>query len=204
MRVDRAPFTDVRVRQALRLATDRQALVDNVLEGFGRVGNDLPGPGAQFYLDTPRDRDLDQARSLLKQAGQQDLRVTLQTSPVVPGVVEAATLFSQQAKEAGITVNVKREDPSQYFDPSTLYLKMAFAQDYYLNVPTYKRYGPSRCFAAPRITRTRRTGTARRPISYTNRPTLLSAHLERLSTGVSFSLSSSTKVAILCGGIPTI
>lgn len=143
MRVDRAPFTDVRVRQALRLATDRQALVDNVLEGFGTVGNDLPGPGAQFYLDTPRHRDLDQARSLLKQAGQQDLRVTLQTSPVVPGVIESATLFGQQAREAGITVNIKREDPSQYFDPSTLYLKMAFAQEYYLNVPNLQKFWAS-------------------------------------------------------------
>lgn len=140
MRVDRAPFSDVRVRQALRLATDRQGLVDNVLQGFGRVGNDLAGPGVQFYLDTPRERDLDQARSLLKQAGQQDLRVTLQTSPVVPGVVEAATLFSQQAKEAGVTVKVKREDPSQYFDTSTLFLKMAFAQDYYTNVPYLQRF----------------------------------------------------------------
>lgn len=37
MAVDQAPFTDVRVRQALRLLADRQQLIDVALDGFGTV-----------------------------------------------------------------------------------------------------------------------------------------------------------------------
>ena len=36
MRVDAAPFDDVRVRQAFRLIVDRQQMVDQVLSGQGR------------------------------------------------------------------------------------------------------------------------------------------------------------------------
>ena len=43
MRVDTAPFDDVRVRQAFRLIVDRQQMVDQVLGGNGRIGNDLYG-----------------------------------------------------------------------------------------------------------------------------------------------------------------
>ena len=43
MAVDGAPFDDPLVRQAFRLIPDRQALVDARSQGFGTVGNDLPG-----------------------------------------------------------------------------------------------------------------------------------------------------------------
>ena len=35
MRVDQAPFSDVSVRQALRLLVDRQQLIDSALDGYG-------------------------------------------------------------------------------------------------------------------------------------------------------------------------
>ena len=41
MAVDQEPFTDVRVRQAMRLIVDRDAMVEQVLAGYGRVANDL-------------------------------------------------------------------------------------------------------------------------------------------------------------------
>ena len=50
MAVDQEPFTDVRVRQAMRLIVDRQAMVDEVLGGYGRVANDLFSPLDPAYL----------------------------------------------------------------------------------------------------------------------------------------------------------
>lgn len=131
MRIDQAPFDDVRVRQAMRLIADRQALVDNALQGFGTVGNDIPGPGIPFYADSleQRTQDIEQAKSLLASAGKSNLSVTLQTSNVIPGFVESATLYSEQAKQAGVNVSVKQEPASAYFDPSQLYLRMLFGQD---------------------------------------------------------------------------
>ena len=133
MAVDIEPFDDPLVRQAFRLIADRQALIDGALFGFASIGNDLPGKGLPFHAEDlpPREQDLDQAASLLRQAGKENLTVTLHTSDIVPGFVEAATLFAEQAKGAGVTVKVKREPANAYFDTSLLYTKLDFAQSFW-------------------------------------------------------------------------
>jgi peptide/nickel transport system substrate-binding protein len=133
MAVDIPPFDDVRVRQAFRLIADRQALIDGALFGFGSLGNDLAGKGLPFFAeDLPvREQDLEQAKALLAEAGQENLSVTLHTSDIVPGFVEAATLFAEQAKGAGVTVEVKKEPANAYFDTSLLYTKLDFAQSFW-------------------------------------------------------------------------
>jgi peptide/nickel transport system substrate-binding protein len=132
MAKDVRPFTDNRVRQAFRLLADRQKLIDAALAGYGTLGNDLAGKGLPYFWNAPvRRQDHERARFLLRQAGQEGLTVTLQTSQVVPGFVETATLFAQQAKGAGVTVNVKQEAANAYFDTSLLYTKMAFAQSFW-------------------------------------------------------------------------
>ena len=133
MRVDRPPFNDVKVRQAMRLIVDRQALINVALGGFGTLGNDLFGKGLPYYAKSlpPRKQDIEQAKSLLKSAGKSDLSVTLQTSDIVPGFTQAATLFAQQAAKAGVKIAIKKEPANSYFDTSLLYTKMAFAQSYW-------------------------------------------------------------------------
>ena len=141
MAVDIAPFDDVRVREAFRLIPDRQALIDGALFGFGTVGNDLAGKGMPFYAEDlpPREQDLEQAAALLREAGHESLEVTLHTSDIVPGFVEAATLFAEQAQGANVTVNVKREPANAYFDTSLLYTKLDFAQSFwtYSSIPLW-------------------------------------------------------------------
>jgi peptide/nickel transport system substrate-binding protein len=137
MRLDAPPFNDVRVRQALRLLVDRQKMVDVVYAGHGKVSNDVPGRYDPLYNEgLKRERDVEQARALLKRAGQENLAVKLQTSTAITGLVEAATLFQEQAREAGVKVNIARVDPAAYFDPTTNYGKMPFAQTVYFPVPS--------------------------------------------------------------------
>ena len=133
MAVDEPPFDDVRVRQAFRLIADRQALIDGALSGYGTIGNDLAGSGLPYYMEACRGarQDLDRARALLAEAGQENLEVTLHTSDIVPGFVEAATLFAEQAKAAGVTVNIKREAANAYFNTVLLYTKLPFAQSFW-------------------------------------------------------------------------
>ena len=115
MRVDQAPFTDVRVRQAFRLIADRQQILEQALSGFGRVANDLYAPFDPSYLNPPqRTQDLEQAKSLLKAAGQQNLTIDLQTSETATGLNEMCQVFAQQAKGAGVTVNVKVLDATTF------------------------------------------------------------------------------------------
>ena len=132
MRVDVAPFSDVRVRQALRLIVDRQQMIDQALNGFGILGNDLYAPFDPAYArDLPqRMQDIDQARSLLRQAGQENLDVELVTSTAVgAGGVESANLFVEQARAAGVPVRLNKADPNVFYGDS--YLSWNFAQDFW-------------------------------------------------------------------------
>ncbi|MEI7743697.1 MAG: ABC transporter substrate-binding protein [Chloroflexota bacterium] len=131
MRVDTAPFDDVRVRQALRLVVDRPQMLKQVFGGNGSIGNDVFGtldplftaPGPQ------RAQDIEQAKALLKEAGKENLTLELVTTPSAPGMVQVAEVFATQAKAAGITVNITNQTPTDYFAQS--YLKVAFSQDYW-------------------------------------------------------------------------
>jgi peptide/nickel transport system substrate-binding protein len=131
MRVDQAPFNDAKVRQAFRLIVDREQMVQQVLSGQGRVANDLYAPyDSAFAGDLPqRKQDLEQAKSLLKQAGREGLSVELVTAPVFQGIVEAAQVFAQQAKGAGVNVKLRKVDSGTFYGDN--YLKWGFAQDFW-------------------------------------------------------------------------
>ncbi|MFJ3667250.1 ABC transporter substrate-binding protein [Streptomyces sp. NPDC090106] len=117
MKTDRPPFDDKRVREAFFLIADRKELVDGALSGAGVIGNDLFGKGYEYYTDDlpQREQDLDKARALLKQAGAEDLKVTLDTSAVAAGFTEAASIFRDQAKKAGVTIDVKMGSKDSYW-----------------------------------------------------------------------------------------
>ena len=129
MAIDMEPFTDNRVRQAMRLIVDRQGMIDQVLSGYGFVANDLYAPFDDGYAsDLPqREQDIEQAKSLLKQAGKEGLKVDLHTTNGAAGMVSLASVFATQAKEAGVEVTVKN-DPNYYGDA---YLKLAFSVDFW-------------------------------------------------------------------------
>jgi peptide/nickel transport system substrate-binding protein len=131
MRVDVAPFSDVRVRQAMRLLVDRQQMVDQVLVGHGTIANDIYCPGDPCYNDSlpQREQDIDQAKSLLAAAGQEGLQVELTTSPVAQGIVEAAQVFVEQAREAGVEVRLNKVDTGVFYGDD--YLSWPFAQDFW-------------------------------------------------------------------------
>jgi peptide/nickel transport system substrate-binding protein len=131
MRVDQAPFDDERVRQAMRLIVDREQMIQQALSGQGRVANDLYSPfDPAFNKDlAQREQDLEEAKSLLKQAGQSDLRVELVTAPVFQGLVEAAQVLAEQAKGAGVAIKVRKVDSGTFYGDN--YLKWGFAQDFW-------------------------------------------------------------------------
>jgi len=132
MRIDVKPYSDVRVRQAFRLIVDRQQMIDQAYNGFGAIGNDMYAPFDPGTPDLPqRMQDLEQAKSLLKQAGYEGLTVELVTSAGALGAdeVAAAQVFAEQAKGAGVTVNVKKVDSGVFYGED--YLTWPFAQDFW-------------------------------------------------------------------------
>lgn len=129
MHCDTPPFDDVNVRTALKLAMNREEIVDKIAFGAATIGNDFHVAPVQPYWpdDIPqRSYDPDKAKSLLKKAGHENLSVNLSTADsVFSGAVDMCVLYAQQAKAAGININVVREPNDGYF--SDVWLKKPFA-----------------------------------------------------------------------------
>jgi peptide/nickel transport system substrate-binding protein len=128
MRTDAPPFNDVRVRQAFRLMIDRSQMVKQAIDGYGIPGNDLFSIHDPCY-DTSlhRTQDIEQAKFLLKQAGQENLSIQLMTANLAPGMIENAQVLAQQAMAAGVTIGVRELTVNELFGPN--YLKWVFAVD---------------------------------------------------------------------------
>lgn len=132
MRVDVAPFNDVRVRQAIRLAMDRKQAIASALYGQGVPAGDTYGRFDPSYKNFVRDQNVEKATSLLKAAGQSNLKLELVTSPIAAGIVEACQVLAQNAKAAGINITVRKVDPGTYF---SRYGKWPFAIDFWVGLP---------------------------------------------------------------------
>src|SRR5262249_21370653 len=112
MRVDAAPFDDVRVRQAIRLSMNRKQAIATALYGQGTPAADTYGRfDPSFDSHLVRDQDVEQAKHLLKQAGKEGLKLQLVTSPIAAGIVQASQVLAENAKAAGITISVRQVDP---------------------------------------------------------------------------------------------
>jgi peptide/nickel transport system substrate-binding protein len=130
------PLADVRVRQALKLIVDRPQMLKAVFGPYGSIANDsFCAPFDSLYTPLPqRHQDLEQAKSLLRQAGQSGLTFKLTTAPIAQGAVEIAEVFGTQAKDAGVNVTINQVTPDVLFGPN--YTKWPFSMSYW----TYATY----------------------------------------------------------------
>lgn len=117
--VDRAPFDDPRVREAIDLALDRETLVASALGGHGHVANQLvPAAVAGFDPELrATGRDLDRARELLAQAGHAEgLDLVLDgTHNRYPRDRELLAAVAAQLGQAGIRVRPNAVDKREFF-----------------------------------------------------------------------------------------
>ncbi len=122
MRVDKEPFTDKRVRQAMALALDRQALVDGLFEGKADLGND--SPFAPVFPSTDpsvpqREINVEQARQLLADAGMGDgFSVKLESWQGFE-IPDLAVLVQNAAEAIGVTVELQITDDGAYYGDYT-------------------------------------------------------------------------------------
>ena len=132
------PYDDNNVRLALKYGIDRQKIIDTVLHGYGTIGNDHPIPRTSpFYAaGLPQHAfDPDKARFHLKQAGLANLPVTLAVSDAAfTGATDAALLYQEAAKQAGIDMTVERKSADGYF--SSVWMKAPFCVSYWGGRPT--------------------------------------------------------------------
>ena len=117
----RAPWDDVRVRQAIAYAIDRDAIVQATSYGTAAV-NELAIPQGNPWF-TPYDRyredgeaGLDTARTLLREAGTQPGDLDMLVTTEYPETVTAAQIVADNLAPLGFTVNIRTVDFATWLD----------------------------------------------------------------------------------------
>ena len=138
MRTDMAPYGNNDVRLALKYAVDREQMVQTILRGYGRVGNDHPISVANRYHadELPqRQYDPDKAKFHLKKAGLSDAIFKFHAAEAAfEGAVDAGVLYREQAAKAGITIDVVREPNDGYW--SDVWMKKPWCAVYWFGRST--------------------------------------------------------------------
>lgn len=119
LRADRPPGNDPRVIEALKLATDREAIFHLVQQGYGAVGNDSPiGPLYEAYHApgvSPPARDVAAAQRLLSEAGYAGGLDLVLHVPDTGGRPDVAAVLQSQWAEAGINITISVQPESVYY-----------------------------------------------------------------------------------------
>ena len=103
------PVKDVRLRQAISLAIDRDVIIKDLLLGYGRpVVSPIP-PGLIGHTNlAPKRYDPERARQILKQAGYQNVSIDfVLMKEIYPKQLEIAQAVAAMLSEVGIKVNIK-------------------------------------------------------------------------------------------------
>lgn len=107
MNTQKAPFNDVRVRQAMNYAIDKDAYIAVVKNGLASKATSILGPATQHYKrNEPYAYDLEKARKLLTDAGYPDGFETSLICTTTTSDLKQCEFIQQQLAQAGITVNI--------------------------------------------------------------------------------------------------
>jgi peptide/nickel transport system substrate-binding protein len=117
MNTERAPFDNPKVRKAVRLAVDRQELVDTVMGGEAVVSCDTPvAPTDQYRHNMSCGQNIAEAKKLLKEAGYPNgIEMVIHVSTKEPTWPTIAEVIQQQVAKAGIKVEIKMTPSKSYW-----------------------------------------------------------------------------------------
>jgi peptide/nickel transport system substrate-binding protein len=119
MGCDAKPFSDLRVRKALSLSVDREALVGFVALDAGKPGDDVPVNSIYRYWkkQIPKKPNLAEAKRLLAEAGYPDgIDLTLVASDNPGTRTQLAVAIREMAKPAGFRITVQTMPHAAYLD----------------------------------------------------------------------------------------
>ena len=114
------PLNDVRVRQAISLSINRREIVDFNLLGLGAVSTHVPPGGRVLDAANPQNEakyknDVEQAKKLLADAGQSNLKLQTKIGPDASYTADSE-LVQSQLKRAGIELEIVKKEQAAWID----------------------------------------------------------------------------------------
>lgn len=108
------PLNDVRVRQAVAYAIDKQGLVDGILGGFDKPADQMATPSHVGYVDGIKAApyDPEQAKKLIAEAGASGTHLAFATSPTFDQRIVQA--IAQMLTDVGLPVDLQLTDMATY------------------------------------------------------------------------------------------
>jgi peptide/nickel transport system substrate-binding protein len=119
MGCDIKPFSDARVRRALALTVDRDAMVGFVADKYGTPGNDTPMNAAyRYYAALPqREANIAEAKKLLTDAGYPNgIDLTLIASDTPSTRAQMGIALKEMAKPSGFRIDLQVMPHAAYLD----------------------------------------------------------------------------------------
>ena len=113
----REALADVRVRRALMHAINREELIIGAVAGYGTPIGSHFAPHHPAYVDLTSESSYnpDLARSLLKEAGQEGLILSLHLPP--PSYARrGGEVIAAMLAEVGVTINIENVEWAQWLD----------------------------------------------------------------------------------------
>ncbi|MGE3150488.1 MAG: ABC transporter substrate-binding protein, partial [Pseudorhodoplanes sp.] len=136
MRVDTAPFDNNDVRLALKYAINREELIKKILGGYGKVGNDHPISPVDPYYNASlpqRKYDPEKAKFHFKKSGYSGPITLSMANAAFSGGLDAAALYREHAKAAGIDLVIDRVPDDGYWGDT--WMKKPFCGGYWSGRP---------------------------------------------------------------------
>ncbi|WP_304116981.1 ABC transporter substrate-binding protein [Mycolicibacterium bacteremicum] len=113
----RAPWNDVRVRQAVAYAVDRPSIVQATSYGTAQANQLAIPQGNPWFTGYDRyRRDIDRAKALLAEAGAAPQRMDMLVTSEYPQTVTAAQVVADNLEPLGITVDIRTVDFATWLD----------------------------------------------------------------------------------------
>ncbi|WP_153731019.1 ABC transporter substrate-binding protein [Sporosarcina obsidiansis] len=123
MNTQKAPFDDVKVRQAINMAIDKKALVNGFYSGFAEVAKNPVPPALWGYHDEIEDYkfDVDTAKALLAEAGYPDgfeteIWTMNNPRPYLPQPMKTAEAIQANLQEIGIEAKIVTYEWATYLE----------------------------------------------------------------------------------------
>ena len=133
MRSDIEPFKEVKLRQAMRMVLDREAVVNSGYNGYATIANDIYAPQDTTASDAlVRTRDVEGAKKLIEEAGLTGKTIEL----TMVDDMATALILSEDAKLIGLNVEVRKLEPAAFFNEE--FIERPFhGGDYYPPAPFF-------------------------------------------------------------------